>query len=324
MADNIFEISVDDHAYRMVLPHWQTDYIQGLLATKHEPYELEMLRAMAGLLKPGEVVLDVGANIGNHSMYLAVVAGCRVWAFEPNPELCSAFQKSIRLNRLGRQITHHCKAIGRGKGRARFVELLPENIGAQALELLAPDDEGDDSYDVIALDILRFRKPVRAIKADVEGMELDVLEGARKLISKDKPLLFIEAQAEDDFEALHTILVELGYVYWDTFNATPTHCFIHRDELGEDQIIDHYYSKGKDSYKLLLQLRQTKDQLNSANLKYRDAIARIDTLKQKLSDATAARQKTAEQYSVLKEKYVAVVERLKAQIERLRSGGDKK
>ena len=308
VADNVFEISVDDHSYRMALPHWETDYIQGRLANTHEPYELEMLRAMAAVLKPGELVLDVGANIGNHSMYLAVVAECRVCAFEPNLELSRAFNESVMLNDLGGLITVHPEGVGVGPTMAHFANHMPDNLGGQSLTV---DGSEESDITVIALDSLVLKDKVRAIKIDVEGMEQEVLEGARQLISRDKPNLFIEAQTESDFELLHEVVVELGYVYWDTFNATPTHWFIHKDEFGENAIIDHYFEKGRDSYKLRLAMREVQKRLNEANEKYRNANERIDELKGKLNAAN-------EKYKSLTAQSLSVRDQLKAENEKLR------
>ncbi|WP_409523329.1 FkbM family methyltransferase [Nitrincola sp. MINF-07-Sa-05] len=282
MADNIFEISVDEHSYRMVLPHWETDYIQGVLASTHQPYELEMLRAMAAMLKPGELVLDIGANIGNHSMYLSAVAGCRVFAFEPNVELYKAFVESVENNGLVGLITVHQKGIGAASGKAHFANHTPDNLGGQSLTV-----DGSEASDitVVSLDSFGINDTVRAVKVDVEGMELEVLRGARQLLSRDKPHLFVEAQTEHDFDMLEGVLVCLGYVYWKTYNATPTHLFIHKDELAQSDMINRYFEIARDLYKFRAVKSEIEQKLSDANKKYRNANERIEELKEKLNSA---------------------------------------
>ena len=282
MKDPIFPINVGEKQYFMVLPDWEEDYIQGMLVEKAVPYEFAMLQAMESCLCEDDLVLDVGANIGNHTLYLAAVAGLRVVAFEPNPELCAPFRKAITLNGLDDRVTLHKVGVGVTEGKAHFTEKKPENLGGQSLTL---DDSDVSVISVINLDSLNIKDKVRAIKIDVEGMELSVLKGAANLISRDMPYLFIEAQTESDFDALREVVIDLGYIYLDTFNATPTHWFIHSNELSQDAIVDHFFQKGRDSYRDRLAKHELQQKLNDANAKYRAANERIDELKEKLDVA---------------------------------------
>ena len=76
-------ITTGTSTYQVVVPHYETDYIQGLLMSDGTPYEAGMLAAMAEVVGEGDLVLDIGANIGNHTLFLAAAQGCRVEAFEP-------------------------------------------------------------------------------------------------------------------------------------------------------------------------------------------------------------------------------------------------
>ena len=72
--------------------------------TKFVPGRLNHPISVGGVtVCPGDLVVDVGANVGNHAIYLAAVAGCTVAAFEPNPELCAAMRESAVLN--GRRLS---------------------------------------------------------------------------------------------------------------------------------------------------------------------------------------------------------------------------
>ena len=211
----------------MALPHAEHDYIQQRLARTQEPYELEMLEAMRDRLAPGDLVLDVGANIGNHSLYLAVVAGCRVVAFEPNAELVDGLRESITAN--GLEATIEVRQVGVGSVAAFGVldDLNPANLGAQSV---AVTHEGGD-FAVVTLDDEHFGGSVAALKIDVEGAELDVLRGAEALVARDRPLLFVECGDRAGFAAVTEHLRERGYAPLSVYNATATYAF---EPVGKD------------------------------------------------------------------------------------------
>lgn len=278
MSAPVFSIEVDDKQYSLVLPNCETDYIQGLLAEKSIPYELAMLRAMGSLLRDGDLVLDVGANIGNHSIYLAMVVGCRVVAFEPNPSLASPFKKSIEINGLEHLVSVVEKGLGAAAARVVFSESKPDNLGAQSLQ------EIDDTYkfaqdevvmEVVRIDSMSLDGKVKAIKIDVEGMELEVLEGAIRLLEVDRPSLFIESHTEEQFVIIHDFLAKWGYVYWGTFNATPTNWFLPSDLVMLSDHQQHGLEQAKAFYKLWEERQrlrkmfldlQKKQQVNSERL----------------------------------------------------------
>ncbi len=263
-----FPINADGEQYIIVLPDWQTDYIQGMLANKAVPYELDMLQAMRDALGADDLVLDIGANIGNHTLYLALVVGCRVLAFEPNPQLANPLQESVAANKLDNRVTVIAKGVGAAPGRGAFLGLKPDNLGAQSLTLIEGSDSSqDEGLEIITLDSLQFDQPVKAIKVDVEGMELDVLKGASKLLEKDRPELFIESQELEQFSAIHAHLEQLRYVYWQTFNATPTNWFRPAEAAAQSDLQKHGLARGKTIYKLWEEKQRLRSQLRSAEKK---------------------------------------------------------
>ena len=263
-----FTLHADGEKYVIVLPDWQTDYIQGVLANKAVPYELDMLQAMRDVLAADDLVLDVGANIGNHTLYLAMVVGCRVLAFEPNPQLTDPLQESIVANNLEDRVTLIGKGVGAAQAKGAFLNLKPDNLGAQPLTLVAEAKSSQDGMlEVIPLDSMEFNQTVKAIKIDVEGMELDVLKGASKILEKHRPELFIESQDMEQFAAIHDHLEALGYVYWQTFNATPTNWFRPAEVAAQSDLQKHGLAQGKALYKLWEEKQRLRSQLESAGKK---------------------------------------------------------
>lgn len=230
------EIVVGGRSYRMVLPHAGTDYIQKKLLAERQPYELEMLEDMGRRVRPDDLVVDIGANVGNHTMYLAAIAGCKVVAFEPNGQLCEAIAASAAENALADRVQIHNKALGAQPGRARFATERPENLGAQRLAL------HDGDIEIVRLDDVALPGPARVLKIDVEGMEDQVLAGAIGLLKRDRPLVYAECQKEPDFRKVCRCLEAIDYGYWDTFNATPTHLFMPNEAVSADQRVNRMLS----------------------------------------------------------------------------------
>lgn len=274
----VVALSVANVDYSVYLPDQETDYIQRKIATEKMPYEIEMLDDIGSRLAPGDIVLDVGANIGNHTLYIAAVAGCRVVAFEPNLELAEALAHSLRLNGLSKQVAIKTIGLGRENTRGEFRTQIEDNLGAQSLEV------GEGRITIKALDELDLQRPIKLIKVDVEGMELAVLEGGAALIAQDRPLIYVECMSVSEFKVIAKWMAGQNYTYWDTFNATPTHLFIPLEQTSLDQRIERlHYKEVIGSYQVDQQLQPLRANLASANQKYRDACQRIDALKAQIS-----------------------------------------
>jgi len=289
--------------YQLYLPQQQTDYIQKSIVSAKRPYELGMLEDMRSRLSPGDKVIDVGANVGNHTLYLSAVAECHVSAFEPNAMLCEAIQASSSLNELENRIEVHKAGVGEVCSRGHFANLNDSNLGAQSIETT---DKLTDSFEIVTLDSQSWTNTIRMIKIDVEGFELAVLKGAKHLIEKDQPILYIECQTEEDFVQIHEWLGKYGYDYWDTFNATPTHSFIHESQLTQNQKLQHLsFQTARQDYRSVIQVAGLRNKLDEANHKYRRANNNIAELKTKLNSANEKYRSASERVNELKQSLTA-------------------
>lgn len=181
----------------------ERDYIQ-----KHHRsgrfYEQEVLDRIAALFSGGAFV-DVGANVGNHSLYAAMFLGAqRVIAFEPVPSTAMVLEVNVAVNRLGRVIETHQLGLASADGTARFTTPVG-NLGATRLHPGGGDIRLARGDDLLAGEGVDF------IKIDVEGMEIDVLEGLRETIARERPTLLVEVQVEPNQAAFFAFLDSVGY-----------------------------------------------------------------------------------------------------------------
>lgn len=149
------------------------------------------LAHLAALVPPGGTAVDVGANEGVFAYALAAIAG-RVVAFEPNPD----YARFARWMLRGRAEVHAC-ALSDEPGLATFY--VPVDDDGTVLHLAGNLKRTHRQFaatqthevEVRTLDQFGLRD-VRFIKADVEGSEREVLDGARATISRDRPVLLLE------------------------------------------------------------------------------------------------------------------------------------
>jgi FkbM family methyltransferase len=150
------------------------------------------------------VVLDVGANFGCFSLALAKL-GASVHAFEPQPLFADFLRASAKLN--GLRIAVHADAVGAEIGTIFVPEvdyMKPRDFGMTKLSEVAGRAVRLVSIDEMGLGY------VDLIKIDVEGMEADVLLGARRTIEESRPLIFLEWNLSDP-ALLRRMLDDLGY-----------------------------------------------------------------------------------------------------------------
>jgi FkbM family methyltransferase len=217
------ELCAFEHAgqkIQFVLPS-ATEHISKTIIAAKDFYEAELLDALRGELSPGDVVIDVGANIGNHTVYFAKVAGCRVAAFEAHPVVFGFLQDNVRLNGLEGRVDAYHLAVSDAEGRVSMVAELDNNLGATRFGM-----DADGTVRAVRLDDMDLPHPVRLMKIDVEGMEVEVLRGAHDLIARDRPLIVCEAQTPEEFRKIWDILAGHDYVATGCFNATDTFLFL--------------------------------------------------------------------------------------------------
>jgi FkbM family methyltransferase len=183
----------------------------------YEPDEIALVQRIAaasGLQQT--VMLDIGANIGNHACALAS-SFARVLAFEPNPPVAALLKANALINSLANIVVHEVGLADRdaelsfgiaeagNDGSGSFTEAsggktLPVRHGDAYLAAYAPD-----------LDPAGLR--IGFIKCDVQGFERDVFAGLAKTLAAHRPLVMLESENRRDGEASWAVLAKVGYTH---------------------------------------------------------------------------------------------------------------
>ena len=193
------------------------DEYVGLALIRYGEYgELEW-NVLEQLIIPGGNVVEVGANIGSHTVSLAKKVGPtgRVIAVEPQRIIHQYLSANISLNMLT-NVECHWAACGSETGeltvpRLNYFANQRQNFGGLSLAT-----EGDgERVPVVPLDDIMKGSPAHLIKIDVEGMEADVLRGATDLIMNSRPVIYAENDRVEKSDELLTLLWSLNYrTYW--------------------------------------------------------------------------------------------------------------
>ncbi len=154
-----------------------------------EPYEPELAAAVRDALRPGDVFLDIGANVGFFSILAARLVGDsgRVVAFEPHPQAAARLEEAVAVNGLSDRIGLVQAAVGRAAGTTRLFMTDDSVLSTTdpARSPLAGEYTFARHVDVPQITLggwldvhPELSRRVRAIKIDVEGTEAEVVEGA--------------------------------------------------------------------------------------------------------------------------------------------------
>jgi FkbM family methyltransferase len=214
----------------------KNDRYMGRALARFGEYSESEVEAWRQLLSPNALVADVGANIGIHTVALSsLVPDGGVYCFEPLTYLYRFLEANLAANACMNVVSHN-KCVGNPSP-------LPMPPGGSAI----PPDSPDDGYDppviyvppcdytvedelanyggmsmlghaagipiqVVSLDACCPR--LNLIKADVEGMEWNVIQGARRIIRECQPIIYCENNPGPNQETLIQQIQSIGYDCW--------------------------------------------------------------------------------------------------------------
>jgi FkbM family methyltransferase len=180
------------------------DVFAATLAAGYLP-EARDFEAVMQLVRPGSVVVDVGANFGLYALSAALYARPqgRVFAFEPAPNAFALLERNIADNGLSGIVTAKPVAVGATAGRAAFYIGRDVSFSSLHRTQRLEDNAAAVDVEIVALDAaLAHVQSVDLLKIDVEGGEADVLRGARELLRRSRaPIVQFEFSHKNIDEA---------------------------------------------------------------------------------------------------------------------------
>lgn len=194
------------------------------------PAELGMLLQM---IRPGMTVVEVGANIGAHTVPMArACAPGKLYAFEPQRRIFQILCANLVLNGVDNVVAlpEGCAAEA---GTATIPPLDYGQVGNFGGVSLQAEGQAGEPVRIVRLDDLAL-PALGLLKVDVEGLELEVLAGAQETIRRLRPLIYIENDRREHQRSLVSVLHHLGYdLYWhlpplvakDNFNGVTEQVF---------------------------------------------------------------------------------------------------
>ena len=188
-------------------------------------FEPELTEAILYLVKPGQVILDIGMHLGYYSTLFAVLVGAQgaVHAFEPTPST-----RELAKRNTGRfaQIEVHPLAVWSSRGTVVLQDYGLRWMGWNSLLKSKTDQTPVTPKEIqvqsVTLDEFRASlpasKPVSLIKIDAEAAERDIIAGGKTLLAQDRPLISVEVGDQGgagQSRLLAKDLMGLGYAPWE-------------------------------------------------------------------------------------------------------------
>lgn len=182
------------------------DEFIGYWVRKGVIWEEHLTRIFSKYSRPGTNVVDAGAFIGLHTLFLANVCRCNVYAFEPQPVVFGLLSQNIQQNNLGDTVSPSCVMLSNKSGIAKMgiprnynewknpggLGIVDNTFSHADLRTISVPSATLDSFEL---------KNVSLIKVDVEGHEMEVLSGAHDLIWDSRPVLVVEILGGCDRQA---------------------------------------------------------------------------------------------------------------------------
>ncbi len=214
--------------------HLQTDYAEvfgnklflnkkglALSISHYGTYEKLEAKIMEEKIKVGNITVDVGANIGLHTLNMARIVGNtgRVFAFEPDPSNFEILEKNVKINNYQNIILEQ-KAVGDKHGRTTLYQ--SDNPGNHRLFPLTKQAKGQIQVELTSLDKYfidsNLANKINFIKIDVEGFEFSVLKGMKNILKNNKKIKIL-------FENMQINTIQAGFTPIKVLNYLTSYDF---------------------------------------------------------------------------------------------------
>ena len=214
--------------------HLQTDYAEvfgnklflnkkglALAISHYGTYEEVEAKIMEEKIKTGNIVVDIGANIGLHTLNMARIVGNtgQVFAFEPDPSNFKILEKNVKINNYQNIILEQ-RAVGDKHERTTLYQ--SDHPGMHRIFPQTKQAKGQVKVELISLDKYfidsNLADRINFIKIDVEGLEFSVLQGMKNILKNNKKIRIL-------FEFMPKNIMEAGFTPIELLNYLISHNF---------------------------------------------------------------------------------------------------
>ncbi len=213
--ENVFEIKNS----KLYLPDHETDSLQICIRGLNNYWDYPALEMIDKYISDGATIVDMGANLGNHSVYWGVERNAkRVYAFEPFDRMYKVLTRNIELNNLEDIVIPYNVGLYNVETKADVMLVWEQNLGGTTFR---PDENGP--YKLVTFDSLNIEDKIDLIKIDVESLEIQAIEGAIESIKKNLPVIVVEIHS--DKNRVEELLFPLGYKLVETIRENEDYIY---------------------------------------------------------------------------------------------------
>lgn len=199
--------------YKFYIPRCRDIISDKLVLFKSfEPNQTEITKE---LIKEGDTVIDIGANIGYYTLLFSRLVGKtgKVYSFEPDKNNFEILEKNIKENKIS-NVKYYNVALNSYDGTVNF-NIHPVNNGGHSIENIN-GSRGSVIVDCFKLDTIIKDENIKLIKIDVEGAERKVLTGASKILSNNKCIII--GEYTDGNNKYEDLLENNSYILFDGYD----------------------------------------------------------------------------------------------------------
>lgn len=206
------------------------DLIQKNYHAKGIFYEQEELEIIRRAFPPGGIYVDIGANVGNHALFVAkFLAPTEVIVVEPNPVAYRVLVNNVMLNAVDACVDLGWLGYGISDATdtAFGMDFHMGNVGAGRLV------PGEGTIPVVRADDVIGDRAASFIKIDVEGMEMNVLRSLTETVKRHRPRMLIEVD-KTNRQAFEAWLVENSYKAYSKpkrYNPNKNFLLVHEEDI---------------------------------------------------------------------------------------------
>lgn len=205
-------------------------------------YEASSFSFFKKHLKQGDTVIDIGAHIGLYSVFFAKLTKGKIYSFEPTPDTAAVLRQTIEINHCEKNVNIIEAAVSEQPGFATFyADDADVHTGNSLIALdLGSESKRKGAYQVSVTSVDQVRNDynlkIDFLKIDAEGVELDVLKGARNtfLIDRPKGILglhpFAYSNKQETLSAIWELLNEYKLLIRADGKAISKEQFCNRNE----------------------------------------------------------------------------------------------